>query len=115
MVTSLQRCPLPISECARASGEFGIEKRVSVTVGIMANRDVNAFCDPEFTRRPSAFCKRLANDLHLFGEVRRRLRSGAEEAVAVLDRPAQRRWMVAAKPDRRIGFGKRFGVPRRGL
>ena len=54
----------------------------------------------------------LADDPHLFDELRGRLRAGAEKPVAEPNRAAQRLGMVAADPHRRVRLLDGLGLHR---
>src|SRR5207344_1034319 len=68
--------------------------------GVVVHREVDALRDPKRARVAPLLLERGSDDAHLVRELRRRLRSGAEEAVGVPYRPAERVRVVPAVPDR---------------
>ena len=74
--------------------------------------DIDALGDREPRRVASGPLELGAHDRHLLGELRGRLRAGAEEAVAEADRPPQRVGVIAADPDRGMGLLNRLRLHR---
>jgi hypothetical protein len=81
---------------------------LSPTSVIVIDGDVDAFGDPEFRGRSSAMGQRLSYDRDLVGKLGGCLRSSAEKAIAMLNRPPKRGGMAAAEPDRRLWLLKRL-------
>src|SRR6202020_3538779 len=82
-------------------------------LGIVVDRDVDAFGDRDPRRVASCLVERVADGAHLLSELGGRRGARAEEPVTMAHRSPQRGRVAAAEPQRRVRLLGWVWVPRR--